>query len=926
MLITEEIFQSFLQCETKSFLKLSNGAISSCEFSEWQRHVIGDYRTKCYIKLCPDFRHSECLPSTPLTQSLKNTECRLLINCLARSTEIQSNIHALERLSSSSGKAKHNPYVPVRFLPSEKVSKHDKLLLAFDALALSSTSGKMPLFGQIMHGSEQRIMKVKLAGLMKTTRSIVRNIAAQQASDTPPPLILNKHCAECEFQPRCRRTAIEKDDLSLLSSMSVAEIKKQHDKGIFTVTQLSYTFHPRRKSKHSASESEKYHHALKALAIREQKIYIAGSPDLNIIGTPVYLDVEGMPDRDFYYLIGIRIKNSDVYVQHSFWANGTSEEKEIWHSLLRTLSTVESPQLIHYGSYETVFLKRMKDRYGEDGENPAFVERLIAQSVNLLSVIYAQIYFPTYSNGLKEIAQYLGFRWSDSAASGLSSLMWRSQWEYSKDSELKRKLITYNAEDCEALEKVAAAIAQLSLRGNETATPRDNSIVHTDSLKLKSSYRFGENSFSTPELEKINRSAYWNYQRNKIYVRSNSRLKRIAQKTLSRRQISLPINIVIDCPPPQCCTKCHSKRIRKHGMKSKIVHDLKFSRAGIKRWIVKYRFHRYLCLTCAATFNSQPQNQANSKHGLNLLAYIVYQLVELKIPQGTVARSLNQLFALQLHRNAVNKQKTRAAEIYKSTYEGILRRILSGRLIHADETKVNIKRGSAYVWVLTNMEEVAYLYTNTREGEMIQSLLQDFKGVLVSDFYAAYDSINCPQQKCLIHLIRDLNDDLLKQPFNEELKEMVGDFGQLLKLIVDTIDQFGLKAHFMRKHKVSVERFYKKLSNTDFKTEIAIKYKKRFDKNRPKLFTFLDYDGVPWNNNNAEHAVKAFAMLRNAIRGASSERGIREYLTLLSICETCKYKVIPFLDFLRSGERDMDQFIKRSRSATKVSLLVSTRS
>jgi hypothetical protein len=217
------------------------------------------------------------------------------------------------------------------------------------------------------------------------------------------------------------------------------------------------------------------------------------------------------------------------------------------------------------------------------------------------------------------------------------------------------------------------------------------------------------------------------------------------------------------------------------------------------------------------------------------------------------------------------------------------------------------------------MEEVAYLYTSTREGETIQSLLQDFKGVLVSDFYAAYDSINCPQQKCLIHLIRDLNDDVLKQPFNEDLKDMVRGFGELLKPIIDTIDRFGLKARFLRKHKVSVERFYRELSKADSKTEIADKYKKRFEKNRGKLFTFLDYDGVPWNNNNAEHAVKAFAMLRNAIRGASSEKGIREYLTLLSICETCKYKGVNFLNFLRSGKKDVDEFInKRTRRGSDV--------
>lgn len=58
----------------------------------------------------------------------------------------------------------------------------------------------------------------------------------------------------------------------------------------------------------------------------------------------------------------------------------------------------------------------------------------------------------------------------------------------------------------------------------------------------------------------------------------------------------------------------------------------------------------------------------------------------------------------------------------------------------------------------------------------------------------------------------------------------------------------------------------------------------------------------------AEHAVKAFATLRRVIDGLTSEKGIREYLVLLSISETCKYKEVDFLDFLRSGEKDIRAF------------------
>ncbi len=56
--------------------------------------------------------------------------------------------------------------------------------------------------------------------------------------------------------------------------------------------------------------------------------------------------------------------------------------------------------------------------------------------------------------------------------------------------------------------------------------------------------------------------------------------------------------------------------------------------------------------------------------------------------------------------------------------------------------------------MFANMEEVAYVYRETREGDFLLTMLKDFKGVLVSDFYAAYEAIPCPQQKCLIHLAK----------------------------------------------------------------------------------------------------------------------------------------------------------------------------
>jgi predicted RecB family nuclease len=823
---------------------------------------------------------------------------------------MQAHLHAVEWVAAPD-KPHDSPYMPIRCVPREKITTQDKLLLAFDALVLWTVSDEAPRFGKIIHGRKQATAKVELAGWLDMAQTVVSQIAAQQANPTPPPFILNTHCAACEFKARCRQTAFEKDELSLLANMTAKERKQQHSKGIFSITQLSYTFRARRKPKRFASKPDKYSHALRALALRERKIHIAGKPELKLKGNPVYMDVEGVPDRDSYYLIGLRIKSSDAYVQYSFWANELSEEKEIWAAFLQTLTTIDNPQLIHYGGYETTFLKRMQARYRAAVEPPVFLDQLIAESVNVLSVIYAQIYFPTYSNGLKEIAQYLGFQWSESDASGLYTLMWRSQWECSKEAGLKQKLVTYNAEDCEALEIVASTVAQLCQRQTEEANAEDN-IVYTDSMKRESLYRFGKNAFSMPEFEYINQAAYWDYQREKIYVRSSKRLKRVSRMSTKSRGKALPINKVVECPPPYCCPKCKATNIHNNHREGRIIPDLKFSRTGIKRWIVKYSYYRYECFQCGATFLPPQRPWNGSKYGSDLRSYIIYQIIELHIPQRLVTQGLNQLFGFNLLGNSiVTGQKIIASQLYKTTYKEILNKIVDGRLIQADETKINIKGKDAFIWVFTNLEEVAYLYTETREGDFLQELLREFRGVLVSDFYAAYDSINCPQQKCLVHLMRDLNDDLFKQPFNEELKELVREFAILLKPMVETVDRFGLKSHFLRKHKIFVEYFYKTLSKYDYQSEIAVYYKKRFEKNRDKLFTFLDYDGVPWNNNNAEHAIKAFAALRKGIDGMSSDKGIREYLTLFSIRETCKYKGVSFLEFLRSGEKDIDVFIKK---------------
>ena len=152
-----------------------------------------------------------------------------------------------------------------------------------------------------------------------------------------------------------------------------------------------------------------------------------------------------------------------------------------------------------------------------------------------------------------------------------------------------------------------------------------------------------------------------------------------------------------------------------------------------------------------------------------------------------------------------------------------------------------------------------------------------------------------------------MNSAILDHPYDEGLKRLAGNFADVVKPIIETVDRRGLKKRFLGKFRNSIDRFYKGLVH-DGAGEAAGKLVDRLQKNRNKMFTFLDFDDVPWNNNNAEHAVKAFALLRRVIEGLTTERALRDTLVLLSVCETCKCKNVDFLDFLRSGSKDIDDF------------------
>jgi predicted RecB family nuclease len=905
-LITASVFSAFLKCPTKAHLLVIGEPNSGTFFADIEARISSMFKAAAQ-RLCAGGEFTETLDfrqlaySGDLESAPRYVDCKTTIYDLALPPYMPGH-HRSQKSSP------FKSFRPILFLPWDKPELSDSLLVCFGALALSQATGILADTGMLIYGDGHRHRTVKTGEYVARTRQIIDSIGAPRRSQEPPHLALNRHCAVCDFQPRCRGLAIDRDDLSLLTGMTVKERAKFNAKGISTITQLSYGYRPRRrkrtkpdaeraaKSAKRVTQNSKNDHKLKALAIKKSQIHVVQAPSLKFEGVPTFLDVEGLPDRDFYYLIGFRYECAGEHVEHSFWADEPEHEREIWENCLRTLKAIGSAQIVSYGAYETRFLKQMKARYVQAPDDGEFVDRLIETSINLLGRIYGKVYFPTFSNSLKEVGPYLGFEWGWPQGSGAAAPLLRRAWELGADATLKRDLIGYNMDDCRAAGTVTQAL--LRICGGES----DVGAVNVGSLEVGFQRTFGKFDDALPEFAKINNAAYWDYQRSKVYARTDKTVQRAVKKTHIERNKVIADKQVTIGDAPKACPRCKGTRIWTERSRSNFVYDLKFTNKGIKRWAVLYQYSIYRCGECQKTINVYVRK---SRFGPNLRAFVGYLLLELRLSNQNAAEHVSSLFNLPLTKSIVNRIKSELAEAYIPTYKGILRQIAKGSLVHADETKGVVRGGGHYIWVFANLTTVAYVYSESREAAILGELLDDFTGVLVSDFYAAYDPVPCAQQKCLVHLMRDINEDLHKNPFDGELKEIAGRFGALLREIIETIDTYGLKARHLRKHKKPVTRFIEHVVAMKCTTEAGLALRKRIEKNRDKLFTFLDYDGVPWNNNNAEHAVRAFTRIRNAMTTGTPD-GHREYATLLTIQQTLRCRGRDLLEFMRSGKMEID--------------------
>jgi predicted RecB family nuclease len=795
-------------------------------------------------------------------------------------------------------------YEPIIFSSTNKIQQEDKIELSFIGYALSKYLNYLPDTGHIVL-VDGRTIAVKLSENIKKCLPSINLLQGWLTQNSElPPVVLNKHCPYCEFQNICKETAIQEDSLSLLGGITKKQILKFEKKGIFTVKQLSYLYRPRKRGRRSLQERVAHKYELQALALRTGNIYIQDKPtEIPKHEVEIFIDFECIPDESFFYLFGAVVYQADKQFNFQFWAATKNDEESAWKDFISAIEQHGNCPLFHYGSFENKAILKLGERYGTPTKT--IIERLL----NVNTCIYGKIYFPVYSNGLKDICNYLGLSWSSPNASGLQSIVWRHEYDQSKENSYRELLQTYNLEDCLNLKGLTEHLRLIAANA-----------AHSENIRFadKEGGSMPESaSYISKKLSNILISAHGAYEQKKITLKNKDNIKKSANDSSKdnekKRYISpsIKVNKVIQVRRGRTCPNHPGQKLTPtQDEASQTIFDLKFTSTGVKKQVTQYIGKKGFCVECNKLF-SPPQIRYlgnGKKYGHGFMAWVNYHRLAMRLPYKKIIQLIEDTFGEQVGASTIHHMFMTLSDFYIDTEQILLKRILNSPFVHMDETTINIRGASQYVWVITDGTHVVFKLTENREPTIVHEWLKGYSGVLCSDFFGGYDSVPCLQQKCWAHLIRDLNENLRKSPFDTEYENFVCSVGELITPILQAVEKYGLKSRHLRKFRLNVDSFYEKsISNNVYKSETTQTFQKRFIKYREKLFVFLDIDGIPWNNNAAERAIRHLAVQRK-ISGSFGQESTPHYLRLLSVTQTCRFQNKSLLQFLLSGEKDIDKF------------------
>lgn len=302
-----------------------------------------------------------------------------------------------------------------------------------------------------------------------------------------------------------------------------------------------------------------------------------------------------------------------------------------------------------------------------------------------------------------------------------------------------------------------------------------------------------------------------------------------------------------------------------------------------------FKRHRYYCRGCQEIV-SAPAREDEIPHG-HLGARVLTQALILRYVHGLPFNKIQEYFqgftGLKVSQGALAQALERVAKWLNVEAEELLKAIRASPWAHVDETGWKVSGTNHWLWAFVS-DRLAYYRIERSRGSKVpkEVLKEDYSGVVVSDFHGAYNRLKSPQQKCWVHLLRELKDCALKEPSvqfyhaHKQLRRIFFDAKRLARL------RTQLPALVVLRRQRLLEDRLLTWATTVYPLKVLQRLAGRVLKHHRSLLTFLQVPGLPCENNQAERCIRPHVILRNRFYQSRSSNGAMTHAKLMSLVHT----------------------------------------
>lgn len=387
------------------------------------------------------------------------------------------------------------------------------------------------------------------------------------------------------------------------------------------------------------------------------------------------------------------------------------------------------------------------------------------------------------------------------------------------------------------------------------------------------------------------------YKKNKKKTKKRKRNKGAQKGHKGHRQAMLEPTDTIAVMPETCA--CGNTQFDPEAMKPFYTHQY-IELPEIKMDVLHFVLHKGQCACCAKTVKAQIPNEYRTGYGPRLSAVIAERSGIHGDSRESVQSFCASVFNLSISIGAIQNVIDRASQAIKPIYESIGAMARQTKINHIDETSWFQCGKLKWLWTMVNTAVAFFMVHPNRSKQAFMALIDDWKGILVSDNYGVYVKW-MQRQTCLAHYIRQA------KSLTEQKSENIKQFGHAVLKELRLLCHWAKTPPDDKQWAEFYTRFIQLITNHEESDNDAGKLSRALIREMITLWVFLEEKGVEPTNNCAERALRAGVLWRKRSKGTQSDKGDRWVERILSLKQTCRMRFIPTFPILVEA---IDSFFK----------------